>query len=208
MSVLRQANILGQQRLDVPHLRAIESSICADNDVLAGRVMGGGKALVIRGFTLTNISAGTAASAIQLSTADGIIFNMNATEAGTFLWVPADRTAETLNSATNGRVDGSFTAGQVNYVGLDLVRAADDTTSDLVQFLDANSLLENPKNVPLARTLDYRIVITTTPFSSAPGTGMTIGSDPHRQDHHRQPEPDRLGCNERRGRPQHDVAAG
>ena len=168
MSVLRQANILGQQRLDVPHLRAIESSIAADFDVLAGRALAGGKALVIRGFTLTNTSSGTAASAIQLSVADGIIFNMNATEAGTFLWVPADRGAETLNSATNARVDGSFTAGQVNYIGLDLSRKADDTTSDLVQFLDANTLLESPKNVPLARTLDYRIVISTTPFSSAP----------------------------------------
>lgn len=168
MSVIRQANILGQQRLDVPHVRAIESSIAADFDVLAGRVMGGSKALVIRGFTLTNTAAGTASATIQLVTADSILFNVNATESGTFLWVPSDRTAETLNSATNPRVDGSFTAGQVNYVGLDLTRSADDSTSDLVQFLDANTKLENPKNVPLARTLDYRIVISTVPFSSTP----------------------------------------
>lgn len=166
MSVLRQLNVLGQQRLDVPHIRSIESSIAADFDVVAGRVQGGGKALVVRGFTLANFSAGTPAVGIQLSTADGIVYNMNASEAGTFLWVPADRAVEVLNSATNARVSGGFTAGQTNYIGIDLQRTADDSTSDLVQFLDPNTLLEQAKTVPLARTLDYRIVISTTPFSA------------------------------------------
>lgn len=168
MSVLRQLNILGQMRLDVPHIRSIESSIAADFDVVAGRVQAGEKAVVVRGFTLANFDAGTAANSVQLTTADGILYNMNASESGTFLWVSADRDVETLNSATNARVSGSFTAGQVNYVGLDLTRSADSTTADLVQFLDPNTLLENAKNVPLGRTLDYRIVISTTPFSSSP----------------------------------------
>jgi len=168
MSVLRQLNILGSMRLDVPHLRSVESSIAADFDVVAGRVQAGERALVVRGFTLTNFTAGTMATSLQLVTADGILYNMNASEAGTFLWVPADRDVEILNSATNARVDGSFAAGQVNYIGLDLRRTADATTSDLVQFLDPNTLLENPKTVPLGRTLDYRIVISTTPFSASP----------------------------------------
>ena len=142
MSVLRQLNVLGQQRLDVPHIRSIESAVAADFDVLAGRVQAGGKALVVRGFTLANFTAGTNATNIQLSTADGILYNMNSSESGTFLWVPADRSVEVLNSATNSRVQGGFTAGQINYIGLDLVRTADDTTSDLVQFLDPNTLLE------------------------------------------------------------------
>lgn len=167
MAVLRQFNALGQARLDVPHLRSIESSIAADFDVIAGRVQAGGKALVIRGFTLTNFAAGTNATSIQLSTADGIVYNMNASEAGTFLWVPASQPIEVLNSATNGRIFGGFTANQVNYVGLDFIRTADNTTSDLVQFLDSNTLIEQAKNVPLARTLDYRIVISTMPFSTA-----------------------------------------
>lgn len=168
MSVLRQLNILGQMRLDVPHIRSVESSIAADFDVMAGRVQAGEKAVVIRGFALANFTAGTAANSVQLTTADGILYNMNASEAGTFLWVSADRDVETLNSATNARVSGSFTAGQVNYIGLDLTRSADSTTADLVQFLDPNTLLENAKNVPLGRTLDYRIVISTTPFSASP----------------------------------------
>lgn len=166
MSILRQLNVLGQMRLDVPHLRMIESAVAADFDVVAGRVQAGGQALVIRGFSLTNFSVGTAASSVQLSTADGIVYNLNASESGSFLWVPANRPVETLNQATNPRVIGSFTAGQTNYVGIDFIRSPDASTSDLVQFLDPNTLLEQPKTVPLGRTLDYEIVITTAPFSA------------------------------------------
>lgn len=166
MAVLRQLNILGQQRLDVPHIRSIESSIAGDFDVLAGRYSAGGNPLVIRGFTFSNITAGGAANAIQVATADSILFNVNATEAGTFLWIPDDRAVETLNSTTNSRVSGSFASNQTNYIGVDFLRSADDTTSDLVQFLDANTLLEVPKTVPLGRTLDYKIVISTTSFSA------------------------------------------
>lgn len=168
MSVLRQLNLLGQQRIDVPHLRALESSIAADFDVFAGRIVTGSKPLVVRGFTLSNYTAGTPAVSVQLNTADGILMNIGASEAGTFLWVPADRSAETLDPASNSRVSGGFTANQTNYIGLDLIRAADSTTSDLVQFLDASTLIEQPKTVPLARTLDYRIVISTVPFSAQP----------------------------------------
>jgi len=168
MAVLRQANLLGSQRVDVPHLRALESATAADFDVVAGRVQAGGKALVIRGFELGNFSAGTATSNVQLNTADGVLYNQNATESGTFLWVPLDRPVEVLDSALNPRVDGSFVASAVNYIGIDLTRQTDVTTTDHVKFLDANTLLEQGYEVPLARTLDYRIVITSTPFSALP----------------------------------------
>jgi hypothetical protein len=168
MSVLRQFNFLGQQRVDVPHLRSLESSIAADFDVVIGKVSAGEKPMVIRGFTLSNFTPGTPAIAVQLNTADSILYNVNASESGTFLWVPVDRGVETLDSAQNPRVGGSFTAGQVNYIGLDLIRTADDSTTDIVQFLNADTLLEAPRSVPLGRTLDYRIVISTTPFSATP----------------------------------------
>jgi hypothetical protein len=168
MAVLRQANLLGNQRLDVPHLRALESATAADFDVVAGRVQGGGKALVIRGFELSNYAVGTAVTSVQLNTADGVLYNQNATESGTFLWVPLDRPVEVLDSALNARVDGAFVAGSVNYVGIDLTRTADATTTDSVKFLDADTLLEQGYEVPLARTFDYRIVITSTPFSALP----------------------------------------
>lgn len=168
MAVLRQQNWLSQQRVDLPHLRAIESGIAADFDVLAGRAMAGDRPLVIRGFVLTNISVGAPATGLQLGVADAILFNVNSTEAGTMLWLPSDRAVETLNPTTNEVVDGSWTPGALNYVGIDFTRLADDDTTDLVQFLDPNTLLETPRQVPLAKTLNYRIVISTLPFSAQP----------------------------------------
>src|SRR5882672_6503029 len=102
MSVLRQLNVLGQMRVDVPHIRSIESSIAADFDVVVGRGIAGDRALVVRGFTLSNVAVGTTASEVQLITADGIIYNVNASESGSFLWVPPDRAVEQLTSA-NGK---------------------------------------------------------------------------------------------------------
>lgn len=168
MSVERQANILGQQRLDVPHLRAIESSIAADFDLLAGRILAGGQPLVVRGMALITANAvGNPATSLQLQTANSIIMHSLASEHGTIFAVAADQPVEVLNS-TNPNVTGSFTAGQVNYVGLDLRRTADDSTADLVQFMDADSKLETPKTVPLARTLNYTIVISTSDFDTNP----------------------------------------
>lgn len=167
MSVLRQANLLGQGRVDVPHVRAIESSLCADFDLLAGKILAGGNPYVIQGFNVTTLTPGVDASQIQVSVADSVLLHPLASESGTIFSTAADRTTETL-SATNPRVVGSFTAGTTNHIGIDLRRSADSDTSDLVQFADADTLQENPKSVPLARTLDYVLVISTQGFSSMP----------------------------------------
>jgi hypothetical protein len=168
MSVARQANLLGQQRLDIPHLRAVESSVAADFDLLAGQIMAGKRPLVISGFELAIEVAGTAATSLQLLVAGSVIMHPEASESGTIFQVPLARADETLN-ASNTRVRGSFTASAVNYIGIDLRRTADASTADLVQFLDADTSLENPKTVPLGRTLDYIIVISTQDFSTTPG---------------------------------------
>jgi hypothetical protein len=166
MSVLRQENWLGQQRVDIPHLRSIESAVAGDFDLLAGTILAGKAPLVASGFYVFT-TAVTKAEALQVQVGDATLIHFYASESGSIFHVPADRAAETLSS-TNPRVSGSFTPGQVNYVGIDLVRSADDSTVDLVQFIDTNSLLEDPKSVPLARTLDYRFVISTTDFESNP----------------------------------------
>ena len=168
MSVIRQHNWLSQQRVDVPHLRSIESGVANDFDIFAGRATAGDQPLVIRGLELTNASASVAAAALVLLTADSIIFNALSAEAGTFLWTPADRTPEVLNPVSNARVSGSWTASATNYVGIEFVRSADASTTDLVKFLDANTRLETDQQVPLAKTLDYRIVLSTVPFSARP----------------------------------------
>lgn len=167
MSVLRQQNWLGQQRIDVPHLRALESSIAADFDLMAGKIIAGGKTLVVSGFEIQNPVAGGPATSLQLAVANSIIMHPSASEAGTIFSVTGLQPVETLSS-TNPNVDGNFTPNQTNYVGLDLTRQADDSTTDLVMFLNADTLQETPRSVPLARTLFYKIVISTVPFESTP----------------------------------------
>lgn len=170
MSVLRQANWLGQQRVDVPHLRAIESSISADFDLLAGAILAGLQAFVVNGFSVVMSPSpiNSPATSILINTQSGSLLHPLATEAGTIFRSPAGRTTEQLTS-TNSRVSGSFVASTVNYIGVDLRRAADSSTSDTAMFLDPTSLQEQGKVVPLARTLDYLLVVSTTDFSATPG---------------------------------------
>src|SRR5258706_13698122 len=142
--IIRRTNWLGQARTDVSHLRAFESSSSNDFDLLAGKMIAGDRPQILRGFEMVMTGAvGATASTLKISVANGLMLHPLATEAGTTFVVASDRTQETL-SATNSRVEGNFTAGQTNFVGVDLRRATDASTSDIVQFLDADTDLENP----------------------------------------------------------------
>lgn len=172
MALTRQANLLGQQRVDVPDLRSIESAVANDFDLLAGVVMTAKESLVVKGFTIDTSSAfGAAASALVLQTAGGIMIHWGATEAGSLIQVPDDRPDEILNTS-NPRVQGSFASNAMNYVGIDYLRSADASTADTTKFMTADTGQEVARSVPKARTLDYRIVITTSPFS------LTTNVDP------------------------------
>lgn len=165
MALTRQQNLLGQQRVDAPDLRSMESAVANDFDLLAGKTLGGEQALVIRGFTIdTTNSLNNPATQLVLRAADGILMHWGATEAGTLLQVPDDQEDDTLNSA-NTRVVGGFAASSLNYVGIDYRRSADATTSDITKFVSATTNQESTRTVPKARTLSYDIVISTTPFS-------------------------------------------
>jgi hypothetical protein len=167
MAVGRQQNWLGQQRVDAPHLRAIESAVAGDFDVLAGTMVAGQTPEIISGFNV--ISTGiTVATNLKVHVAGGSVIHFLASISGSIFNVSVNRADEQLNS-TNPRIIGSFTPSQVNYVGLDFVRLSDATTTDLVEFIDTESLQETPVDVPLARTVDYRIVITTLDFDNNPG---------------------------------------
>jgi len=168
MAVQRRLNLLGQQRVDVPHIRALESAVVADMDLLAGTIMAGQRPLVVKGFEL-NAATGlsTPATALQLTVAGGVLLHPLATEAGTIFHVPDSAAPEVL-SVSNSKVIGGFTANTTNYVGIDLLMLADDSTADISMFLDAASKLEVPKTVPQARTLDFRIKISTSDFGSTP----------------------------------------
>ena len=161
----RLFNWQGEMRIDTPHLRAQESSIVANFDLLAGGIMAEGAPYVVSGFKLVGTVA-LQAEALQLTTAGGILLHSTASEFGTLFSVPTDRAPEILFN--NARVRGSFTANSVNYIGIDLVRAPDSTTSDLTQFLDLTTNTETPKTIPLGRTLDYVVVISTNNFTATP----------------------------------------
>lgn len=168
MAIQRRLNLLGQQRIDVPHIRALESAVVADFDLLAGTIMAGQRPLVVKGFELNVATAlSNPATALQLTVASGILLHPLATEAGTIFQVPENTNAEVL-SVSNPKVSGGFTANTTNFVGIDLLMSADDSTSDVSMFMDASSKLEVPKTVPQARTLDYRIKISTSDFGSTP----------------------------------------
>lgn len=166
--IIRRTAWRGQQRVDVPHLRALESSVAADFDSLAGLVMAGNRAVVVKGFELAVPTLPAAADTLQLLPGGGVLLHPLASESGTVFWLPEDEPAQTLDPETNTKIEGSFTAESINYVGLDLRLFDDPGTQDVVQFLDSLSGQEIGESVALARTLDYKIVISTVDFSLLP----------------------------------------
>lgn len=167
MGVIRTQNWLPQQRVDLPHLRAIESSIENDWDIFAGKMISGKQPLILKGFNITTSNTlGNPASNLVLNVAGGLLLHFGASDSGTIFSVTDTQAAETLVS-TNAKVAGSFVAGVTNYIGLDLVRTADTSTSDLVKFNNILSNQETSQIVPLARIFNYRIVISTQNFASS-----------------------------------------
>lgn len=166
MAVLRTQNWLGQQRVDQPHLRLIEAGVEGDFDALCGEMLAGGTPRILKGFTIVGVSG--AASALSLRVTGGRVIHPTASDSGSVYVVPEGEADEVLGPS-NGHVDGSFVPNQANFVGLDLHRLADDTTSDIVMFLGASTLTDSPRKVPLGRTLTRRIVITTLDPDSTTG---------------------------------------
>lgn len=174
MAILRQVNLLGQERLDLPSLRAIESGNCADMDLIAGSILAGNQSYVVSGF---NISVnpnpiGLSANNLQLIVANGVLMNPLATEAGTIYTVPSSTSPQTLNSVINSNVTGTFQASSTNIVGIDLLRTADISTSAVASFIPANATLtsnnqEIQEVVPTARTLNFNIVISNATFGNS-----------------------------------------
>lgn len=163
MAIERQGNWLGQMRVDAPHVRMLESAICNDFDVLAN-IVTGPDSYVVKGLELATWIVGQRADTLALLTAGGTIVHPNASESGSIFTVPESQDPEVLE-AVNPNVQGSFTSNSTNYVGIDLVRSADSSTTDLVQFNSATTNIETGIRVPLARTLNYRIIISTSDFS-------------------------------------------
>jgi hypothetical protein len=168
MSVRRRQNWLGQQRVDVPHLKSIESAVSNDFDeLISGLVIGENKSYVVRGFEINMPGAiGSSANGLQLIVADTSILHGASNESGTFYNIPTGTPAEILSSTTNDRVEGAFTPSTDNYIGVEFVREVDDATVDQVYFWNPTTNVEITKTVPLALILDYKVVISTSSFAS------------------------------------------
>lgn len=167
MAVKRQKSWLGQQRVDVPHLREIESAIAADFDDLAGKILASSRPIVVHGMTISmGAAVGNQATQLVLNTASSILLHGTASEPGALFVVPSTQAAEVL-STSNPVVVGSFTPNTINYIGIDFIRLTDATTDDNVKFR-STSKQEFSQQVPLARTLQYRVIISPNDFSLQP----------------------------------------
>jgi hypothetical protein len=168
MAVKRQKHWLGQQRVDTTHLREVESAVVGDFDDLAGKILASSQPIVVSGMTIAmGAAVGNFATQLVLNTAGAILLHGSASEPGALFVVPTTQPAETL-STSNPHVAGSFTPNAINYIGIDLIRSVDDATADTVKFRSATTKKEFSQQVPLARTLQYSIVISPQDFSQTP----------------------------------------
>ena len=168
MAVRRSQNWLNQQRVDVPHLRSIESAVRNDFDELISSYAIGEKAsYIIRGWELNMVGAiGASASSLQMIVENSSMFHGKSNQAGTFFQVASGVPNQTINSTTNTAVQGSFTPSALNYIGLEFDRAVDNSTTAQVFLWNPTNKNEISKTVPLAETLNYKIVVTSSIWAS------------------------------------------
>lgn len=168
MAIKRSFNFLNQARVDVPHLRSIESAVRNDFDeMFAAFVLGESNSYVIRGFDIEMAgSIGASANGLQLIVEDSAILHGASNESGTFFELPPGEANQVLSATTNTRVEGAFTPGALNYVSLEFTRQVDDTTTDQIYLWNPTTQSEITKTLPLAETLDYKIVISSSLFTS------------------------------------------
>ena len=168
MSVKRSQNFLNQQRVDVPHMRSIESAVRNDFDeLISSFIIGQDASYVIRGFEINMVGAiGASSSSLQMIVENSSILHGKSTQAGTFFQVASGIPNQTINSTTNPAVQGSFTPTALNYVGIEFDRAVDNSTSAQVFLWNPTNKTEISKTVPLAETLNYKIVITSSVWAA------------------------------------------
>jgi hypothetical protein len=164
--MIKNFNFKNNQRLDISHLKMIESSVTNDLHALTGNVINGSSPSIVKGFTISVAGAvGSPATSLQMITADSILIHPLGSEEGSLFTVPSTQPAERLNT-NNSKVIGSFTPGTTNYIGIDLIRVTDTSTSDNVSILSDTTNKEYIQSVPLGKVLDYRIYIQTANFDS------------------------------------------
>jgi hypothetical protein len=166
MAIKRRLKSFSGQRLDVTHIRGIESAVTADfDDLVKGLVTGLNNPYVIRGFDVYQAADNDDPANIQLQIADSAILHSTATESGTILAIPATEPNIALNPS-NDKVIGSWASNTINYVALDYRRVVDSATVDQVGAWSVSENVEIQKSVPTGLILDYRVIITTSGFGN------------------------------------------
>jgi hypothetical protein len=166
MAVRRRFKYYSGIRVDVPHLRSLESSVSADfDDLVKGLVTGLSRPYVIRGFNIVSSVSQGSPSNIQIKIADSAILATTATESGTTLVFGEDELNVQLNSS-NSKVIGSWSSNAINYVALDLRRATDENSVDQTAYWAEGEKAEIQKTVPISTLLDYKLIITTSGFGN------------------------------------------
>lgn len=168
MAVKRSQNWINQQRVDVPHLRSIESAIRNDFDELfTALITGESESYVIRGMKIEMAgSIGASANGLQMIVADSSILHGKSNESGTFFNIPTGESNQVLSATTNTRVDGAFTPSALNYVSIEFTRQVDDSTTSQIYLWNPTTKNEITKTLPLAEVFDYKIVISSSIYAS------------------------------------------
>ncbi len=165
MAIHRSQNFLSQQRLEASNLKSMESAVSFDFDALVGLGLTRGEPLVLKGLVLNSTGAiNQLATSLTIAMASSVVWNYAASEAGSVFTLSSSEPDQQLTT-TNANVIGSFLNG-TNFVGIDFFKTPDASTSDTAKFIDSDSNKEYGQVVPLARTLKYKIYISTQPFSA------------------------------------------
>jgi len=162
MAIKQLVNWLGQQRVDIPDLRAIESGIIFDFKSLI-QCFVGDTPYILRGFTIPVTGISGPATSLQLVVDSAVVW-LPDDQNGSFLRVESGTPNEIL-SPSNTKVVGSFSPG-ANFVSIRFNRATDPSTNDLVSVWDVDSQTEFTETAPRGLVMNYEIVIDGSTFGN------------------------------------------
>ena len=168
ISVTRRINWVAGKRADLSDMRSIESAVSYDFDSLATTILTGeSKSYIVRGFELSMSSAiGSPASGLQLLVSNSSFLHGSSAVSGTFFSIPTGTNPELLDSNVNTKVIGSFVTNTVNYIGIEFNRSIDPATSGQTYLWNPATKTEISKTLPLAETLSYNIIITSSSWAA------------------------------------------
>lgn len=166
MAIERRLTGYSGIRVDLPHLRSIESAVSKDFDnVLRNLVTGLDKPYIMKGFEIKIPDAAINANSLQIAASGSAVLHTTSAQSGTIFVVEAATPDDSLNSS-NPKVIGSFQNNAANYVSVELVRVSDPNSADQTAGWSESQKTQFNRTVPIAAILEYRYIISTSGFST------------------------------------------